>query len=62
MDMHGNMHEIVLNMTGATFTNEFGIKYRGIGYSSARAISNNTAMKYPEYKAAYSGGRCMRFR
>lgn len=62
MDVRGNMHEIVLNMTGATFTNEFGIKYQGIGYSSARAISNNTAMKYPEYKAAYSGGRCMRFK
>jgi hypothetical protein len=62
MDLHGNVQEIAFNMTGATFTGEFMIKYRGIGYNSSRALQNNTAMKYPEYKAAYSGGRCMRFK
>ena len=62
MDVHGNLMEIALNMTGATFTGEFMIKYRGIGYNSSRALQNKTAMRYPEYKAAYSGGRCMRFK
>ena len=49
----------------ATFTGNFMIKYRGIGYSSARAGGNATnPAKYtqPEYKAGYSGGRCMRFK
>jgi len=61
MDLHGNVHEQVLDMTGATFT-AFGLKYRGIGHSSARALNNRQAMTNPEYKAAYSGGRCMRFK
>ena len=65
MDLHGNLQEIVYDMTGATFTGNFMIKYRGIGYSSARAGGNATnPAKYtqPEYKAGYSGGRCMRFK
>ncbi len=62
MDLHGNMEEAVLDMTGATFTGNFGLKYRGIGYNSSRALSNPTALKYPEYKAAYTGARCMRFK
>lgn len=65
MDLHGNVHEIVLDVTGATFTNGFGIKYRGIGYSSARAggtQNDGGRWKWPEYKAALSGGRCMRFK
>jgi hypothetical protein len=66
MDLHGNMHEIVLDVTGGTFQNQFGIKYRGLGYGSARAGGNGSAsggkFNWPEYKAAYSGGRCMRFR
>lgn len=49
MDLHGNVHEAVLDMNGATFTDKFGLKYRGIGYSSARAIGNPTALTYPEY-------------
>lgn len=61
MDLHGNLQEIVLDMTGATFTN-FGLKYRGIGYSSSRALQNPTALTYPEYRAGYSGGRCMRLK
>jgi hypothetical protein len=69
MDLHGNMHEIVLDVTGGTFNDRFGIKYRGLGYTSARAGGNggspaSTTGRYnwPEYKAAYSGGRCMRFK
>jgi hypothetical protein len=61
LDVHGNLHEAVLDMTGATFV-QFGLKYRGIGYSSARAQQNTTALTYPEYRAGYSGGRCMRFK
>ncbi len=65
MDIHGNVHEIVLDMNGATFTGKFGLKYRGIGYTSARAggnASNPAKFTFPEYKAGYSGGRCMRFK
>ena len=62
MDLHGNMNELALNMTGATFTGQFVVKYRGIGYNSARALRNTTAFTYPEYKAAYTGARCMRFK
>ena len=65
MDLHGNVHEIVLDMNGANFTGNFGLKYRGIGYSSARAGGNNgppAKFTFPEYKAAYSGGRCMRWK
>jgi hypothetical protein len=62
MDVRGNVNEIALNMTGATFTGNFSLKYQGIGYSSARALQNPTALQYAEYKAAYSGGRCMRFK
>jgi hypothetical protein len=62
MDLHGNLEEAVLDVTGATFTGNFGLKYRGIGYNSSRAITNPTSLKYPEYKAGYTGGRCMRFK
>jgi hypothetical protein len=65
MDVHGNLNEQVLDMTGATFTGNFGLKYRGIGYNSARALRNGsgeTRLQYAEYKAGYSGGRCMRFK
>ena len=62
MDLHGNLDEAVLDVTGATFTGNFGLKYRGIGYNSSRALTNPTALKDPEYKAGYTGGRCMRFK
>ena len=62
MDLHGNLQESVLDMTGATFTGKFGLKYRGIGYSSARALTNPTILTYPEYRAGYTGGRCMRIK
>jgi hypothetical protein len=71
MDIRGNMIEIVLDVAGGTFNNQFGIKYQGLGYSSARAGGNSVSpiapalsgrYNWPEYKAAYSGGRCMRFK
>lgn len=67
MDLHGNLEEAVLDMNGATFSGSFGLKYRGIGYNSSRANAgggggNLTKITYPEYKAAYTGGRCMRFK
>jgi len=64
MDLHGNVHEIALDVSGATFTGNFALKYRGIGFSSARAGGNSATgnLQYPEYKAGYSGGRCMRFK
>ena len=62
MDLHGNLHEAALDMTGATFTGKFALKYRGIGYNSARALQNPTALTYPEYRSGYTGGRCMRFK
>ena len=49
-------------MTAATFTGNVGLKYRGIGYKSSRALTNPTTLKYPEDKAANTGGRCMRFK
>ena len=67
MDLHGNVMEIVYNTKSSSL--EFGIKYRGIGYNSARAainspgaVDNKQSMRWPEYKAGYSGGRCMRFK
>ena len=65
MDLHGNVEESVLDVTGATFTGKFGLKYRGIGFNSARANaggSNTDKITYPEYKAGYTGARCMRFK
>jgi hypothetical protein len=70
MDLHGNMNEAALDMSGASFTGKFALKFRGIGYGSSRSDLNVTPIKYesvlriqrPEAKAAYSGGRCMRFK
>jgi hypothetical protein len=65
MDLHGNVHEVALDVTvGQAYAGKFALKYRGIGYGSARAGGNNAAgnLSYPEYKAGYSGGRCMRFK
>ena len=69
-DLNGNLNEAALDMSGATFTGKFALKYRGLGYGSSRSTLNTTLMKgenviriqRPEAKAAYSGGRCMRFR
>ena len=70
MDLNGNLSEAALDMTGATFTGGFALKYRGIGYGSSRSDLNMTVIKgesdirikRPEAKAAYIGGRCMRFK
>jgi hypothetical protein len=70
MDLHGNLNEAAFDMTGATFTGLFAVKYRGIGYGSARSDLNVKPVKgesilrvqRPEAKAAYTGGRCMRFK
>ncbi len=70
MDLHGNLNEAALDVSGATFTGKFALKMRGIGYGSARSALNVTKMRgeeilriqRPEAKAAYTGGRCMRFR
>ncbi|MDF2695847.1 MAG: hypothetical protein K0S65_4230, partial [Labilithrix sp.] len=72
MDLAGNLNETVLTMDGASFTGKFGIKFRGIGYSSARSELNFKAdwpgeggmrrIERPEARAGFAGGRCMRFR
>lgn len=70
MDLHGNLSEAALDTTNGAFTGAFSLKYRGIGYGSSRSDLNMTKMKgetivrlqRPEAKAAYTGGRCMRFR
>jgi hypothetical protein len=70
VDLHGNLSESALDMSGATFTGLFAMKYRGIGYGSARSDLNMTLMKgesilrlqRPEAKGAYIGARCMRFK
>jgi hypothetical protein len=56
MDLRGNLNEVARSGGG------FALLYQGIGYSSARALNNPSAIPQPYYKAAYSGGRCMRFR
>ena len=72
MDLAGNLNEAVLTMNGATFTGKFGLKYRGIGYNSARSELNFKPdwpgegglrrIERPEAKAGFTGGRCMRFK
>lgn len=72
MDLAGNLSEAVLTMDGATFTGRFGLKYRGIGFQSARSRLNFDPKWDPsadlarieraQAKAAFTGGRCMRFR
>jgi hypothetical protein len=70
MDLHGNVNEAALDTNGGSFTGVFALKFRGIGYGSARSDLNTTQIKgenilriqRPEAKAAYTGGRCMRFR
>jgi hypothetical protein len=55
MDLQGNVHEVAIaGPTGFTFL------YAGIGDGSAQI--SITSVPYPEYKAGFAGGRCMRFR
>ena len=70
MDLNGNVSEAAFAVNGATFTGSFALKYRGIGYGSSRSDLNMTPIsgesvlrvQRPEAKAAYTGGRCMRFK
>jgi len=71
MDLAGNLSEVVLKMDGPTFTGKFGLKYRGIGFQSARSQLNAdpqwdqigiARLERPDAKAGFAGGRCMRFR
>jgi hypothetical protein len=70
MDLAGNLSEAAFDMQGGAFTGLFALKYRGVGYGSARSDLNFTLMKgesiyryqRPEAKAAFTGGRCMRFK
>ncbi len=70
MDLAGNLNEMVLETKNGKSTGKFGLKYRGIGYGSARSDLNMELMPgestpritRPEAKAAFSGGRCMRFK
>lgn len=70
MDLHGNLSEAALDVTKGAPSGLFALKYRGIGYGSARSTLNVELMKgetiariqRPEAKSAYAGGRCMRFR
>ena len=67
-----SINETVLTMNGSTFSGKFGLKYRGIGYQSARLELNTRAdwegeggvrrLERPEARAGFAGGRCMRFR
>jgi len=72
VDLAGNLNESVLVTKSGTFTGKFGLKYRGIGYESARSTLNfdpkwdtgagKARIERPEAKAAFAGGRCMRFK
>jgi hypothetical protein len=72
MDLAGNLNEAVLDMSGATFTGNFGLKLRGIGYQSSRSELNVDStwegegglqrIQRPEARAGFAGGRCMRFK
>lgn len=70
MDLNGNLNEAAFDTEGGEFTGNFALKYRGIAYGSSRSDLNMERiagegvlrLQRPEAKAAYSGGRCMRFR
>jgi hypothetical protein len=72
MDLAGNLNEAVLAMNGAEFSGKFGLKYRGVGYQSARSILNFRTdwpgegglrrIERPEARGGFAGGRCMRFK
>jgi hypothetical protein len=70
LDLHGNLNEAALDVSGGAFTGGFTLKYRGIAYGTSRSDLNMLPIKYesvvrlqrPEVKAAFIGGRCMRFK
>lgn len=59
MDLTGNLNEMALQ---SVQPDGFALLYYGLGHMSARALQNDDAIPRAAYKAAYSGGRCMRFR
>ncbi len=59
MDLTGNLNEMALQ---SVQPDGFALLYYGLGHMSARALQNDEAIPRAAYKAAYSGGRCMRFR
>src|SRR5205814_10127925 len=70
VDLAGNLQEVVLTTSGGRFTGKFGLKYRGLGFQSARSELNTKVwpdedglrrLERPEARAAFAGGRCMRF-
>lgn len=76
-DLGGNLNEVAIDTTDGVTQGRFTLKYRGIGFRSARlggnrgngnaanpigTAANPARFSLPEYKAAYSGGRCMRYR
>ena len=72
MDLAGNLNEVVLKTNGGAFTGKFGLKFRGIGYNSARSQLNYRddwegeggirRIERAEARAGFAGGRCMRFK
>jgi hypothetical protein len=72
MDLHGNLNEAVLTMKDGEFAGKFGLKFRGVGYQSARSELNFRTdwpgegglrrIERAEARAAFAGGRCMRFK
>jgi len=62
-DLRGNLNEVVMIPAQITATAGFALEYEGVAYTSARAGGNNTTTNgYPEFKAGFAGGRCMRFK
>jgi len=72
MDLAGNLSEAVMRTKNGVPSGKFGLKYRGIGYQSARSELNMRTdwegegglrrIERGEAKAGFTGGRCMRFR
>lgn len=71
MDLAGNLSEAVLTTKDGKPNGRFGLKYRGLGYNSARSQLNLddkwdsmgiARIERAEAKAAFTGGRCMRFK
>jgi hypothetical protein len=62
-DLRGNLNEVVLLPDAVGASSGFGLYFEGVAYESARA-SRNTPVNngYPEFRAGFAGGRCMRFR
>ena len=70
MDLAGNLNEAAIDTNDGKFSGMFSLKLRGIAYGTSRSDLNVKEVKgetirrvqRPEAKAAYAGGRCMRFK